>query len=126
MCALPDGARAQESKPEKPSIKVTVGGRTFVQYAPITIAERLGYFKDAGLDPEILDVTGGGKALEALIAGSADVTAGAFDHTIQMQAKDQHIVGVVLFGLHPTFALAIRNERAKDYRDPTSLIGMKI
>jgi sulfonate transport system substrate-binding protein len=126
MCALPDGASAQDSKPERPSIKVTVGGRTFVQYAPITIAERLGYFKDAGLDPEILDVAGGGKALEALIAGSADVTAGAFDHTIQMQAKDQHIVGIVLFGLHPTFALAIRKDKSSDYRGPTSLKGMKI
>jgi NitT/TauT family transport system substrate-binding protein len=126
MCALPENVWAQDSKPETPSIRVTIGGKTFVQYAPVTIAERLGYFKDAGLEPEILDVAGGAKALEALIAGSADITAGAFDHTIQMQAKDQHIVGVVLFGLHPTFALAIRNDKASDYRDPTSLKGMKI
>jgi NitT/TauT family transport system substrate-binding protein len=126
MCVLPDGARALESKPETPSLKVTVGGKTFVQYAPITVAERLGYFKEAGLEVDILDVAGGAKALEALIGGSADLTAGAFDHTIQMQAKDQHIVGVVLFGRHPTFALAIRKEKASDYHDATSLKGMKI
>jgi NitT/TauT family transport system substrate-binding protein len=105
---------------------VTVGGRTFLQYAPLTIAERLGYFKDAGLNPEIIDVAGGAKALEALIGGSADVTAGAFDHTIQMQAKNQVIVGVVLFGRHPTFALAIRSEKASAYRDPKDLRGMRI
>jgi len=126
MCAVSDSARALDSRLETPSLRVTVGGKTFVQYAPITITERLGYFREAGLDVEILDVAGGAKALEALIGGSADITAGAFDHTIQMQAKDQHIVGVVLFGRHPTFALAIRNERASDYRDPTSLKGMKI
>jgi NitT/TauT family transport system substrate-binding protein len=126
MCALPEGLRAQDSRPETPSLKVTVGGKTFVQYAPITVAERLGYFKDAGLDPEFIDLPGGAKALEALVGGSADVTAGAFDHVIQMQAKDQHIVGVVLFGRHPAFALAIRNDKASTYHGPSSLRGMKI
>lgn len=126
MCALPDGARALESKPETPGLKVTIGGKTFVQYAPITVAERLGYFKEAGLDLEILDVAGGAKALEALIGGSADVTAGAFDHILQMQAKDQHIVGFVLFGRHPAFALAIRNDKAPMYHGPSSLRGMKV
>ncbi|CCD95722.1 Extracellular solute-binding protein, family 3 precursor [Bradyrhizobium sp. ORS 375] len=92
----------------------------------MTLAERLGFFKDAGIDPEILDVSGGSKALQALVAGSAELTAGAFDHTIQMHAKGQKIVGVVLFGRHPTFALALRTDKASDYRDPSSLRGMKI
>jgi NitT/TauT family transport system substrate-binding protein len=126
LCGPPENVWAQESRPEKPSIRVSVGGKTFLQYAPLTIAERLGYFKDAGLNPEIIDVSGGAKALEALIGGSADVTAGAFDHTIQMQAKNQAIVGVVLFGRHPTFALAIRSEKAAAYRDPKDLRGMRV
>jgi NitT/TauT family transport system substrate-binding protein len=126
MCGLPDKSWAEESGPETRSIKVTVGGAAFLQYAPLTIAERLGYFKDSGLQVEILDLPGGAKALEALIAGSADVTAGAFDHTIQMQAKGQRIVGVVLFGRHPTFALALRSDKASTYRDPRDLRGMKV
>jgi ABC-type nitrate/sulfonate/bicarbonate transport system substrate-binding protein len=68
-------------------MRVAVCGKAFLQYAPLTIAERLGYFKDAGVDIEIVDVAGGARALEALVGGSAEVTAGAFDHTIQMQAK---------------------------------------
>ncbi len=62
-------------------------------YLPLTVVERLGYFKDAGLDVEISDFPGGARALQSLIGGSADVVAGAFDHTIQMQAKGQSIVG---------------------------------
>lgn len=119
-------ASADESKPETPSIRVTVGGKTFLQYAPLTIAEQLGYFKEARLNVEVLDVAGGAKALEALVGGSAEITAGAFDHTIQMQAKRQEIVGIALFGRHPTFALAIRNERAAAYHDPKDLKGMRI
>jgi len=126
MWASLDHVRAQEPKLETPSIRVAVGGKAFLQYAPLTIAERLGYFKEAGLDVEIVDVGGGARALEALVGGSADVTAGAFDHTIQMQAKNQKIVGIVLFGRHPSFALAIRGEKASTYRDARDLKGMKI
>ena len=106
---------AQGPQFETPSIRVAVGGKSFLQYAPLTIAERLGYFKEAGLNVEIIDLAGGAKALEALIGGSAELTAGAFDHTIQMQAKGQDIVGIVLFGRHPTFALAIRSDKASTY-----------
>jgi NitT/TauT family transport system substrate-binding protein len=117
---------AQDSKPERPSIRVTVGGKAFLQYAPLTIAEQLGYFREVGLTPEIIDLPGGSKALEALVGGSADITAGAFDHLIQMQAKNQEIVGVVLFGRHPTFALAVRAEKAAAYHDPKDLKGMRV
>jgi NitT/TauT family transport system substrate-binding protein len=125
MCASYDHVWAQESKSETQSVRVAVGGKAILQYAPLTIAERLGYFKDAGVDIEIVDVAGGARALEALVGGSAEVTAGAFDHTIQMQAKNQEIVGIVLFGRHPSFALAVRNEKASTYRDAQDLKGMK-
>ena len=126
MTALSVTVRAEQPKLETPSIRVVVGGKSFLQYAPLTIAERLGYFREAGLDVEIIDVAGGGRALEALVGGSADVTAGAFDHTIQMQAKNQEIVGIVLFGRHPTFALAVRSDKASAYRDARDLKGMKV
>jgi NitT/TauT family transport system substrate-binding protein len=129
MWRPPEKIWAQVSKLETPSIRVIVGGKTFLQYAPLTIAEQLGYFKEAGLNVEIIDVAGGSKALEALealVGGSAEVTAGAFDHTIQMQAKNQMIVGVVLFGRHPTFALAVRSEKASAYHDPKDLKGMSV
>jgi NitT/TauT family transport system substrate-binding protein len=42
-----------------------------------------------------------------------------------MQAKKQKIVGIVLFGRHPSFALAVRNEKASAYRDARDLRGMK-
>ena len=58
---------AQGPQFETPSIRVVVGGKAFLQYAPLTIAERLGLFKDAGLDVEIIDVGGGSKALQALL-----------------------------------------------------------
>ena len=74
-------------------------------YLPLTVIDRLGYFKDEGLDVEISDFAGGARALQALIGGSADVVTGAFDHTIQMQAKSQPITAVVQLGRFPGFVL---------------------
>src|SRR3954471_2061377 len=78
-------------------VRLAVGGQSALYYLPLTVTDRLGYFKDEGLDVEISDLAGGAKALQALMGGSADVVAGAFDHTIQMQAKSQRITAVVQF-----------------------------
>jgi NitT/TauT family transport system substrate-binding protein len=65
------------------------GGKNLFYYLPLTIAEQLGYFKDEGLQVEISDFAGGAKALQAVVGGSADVVSGAYEHTINMQAKNQ-------------------------------------
>ena len=119
-------ATAQAQKPETAKVRLAVGGKSSLYYLPLTITERLGYFKEAGLDVEISDFAGGAKSLQALIGGSADVVTGSFDHTIQMQAKNQAIVAVVQLGRFPGFALALRKERAANYSGPKDLKGMKI
>ena len=60
------------------------------------------------------------------MGGSADVVAGAFDHTIQMQAKNQPVVAVVELGQFPGFVLALLNARAGAYHSSADLKGMKI
>ena len=45
---------------EKKSIALGVGGKPLLYYLPLTLAERLGYFKEAGLDVQINDFGGGG------------------------------------------------------------------
>src|SRR3989440_7314611 len=124
LLALPASAQAQ--KPEVTKVRLAVGGKSSLYYLPLTITERLGYFKEAGLEVEISDFAGGAKSLQALIGGSADVVTGSFDHTIQMQAKNQAIVAVVQLGRFPGFALALRKEKAASYRGPKDLKGMKI
>jgi NitT/TauT family transport system substrate-binding protein len=107
-------------------VRLAVGGKPAMFYLPLTVTERLGYFKDAGLDVEISDFPGGARALQALMGGSADVVAGAFDHTIQMQAKGQRIVGVVEIGQFPGFVLGVLTAKAADYKGPANLKAMKI
>jgi NitT/TauT family transport system substrate-binding protein len=116
----PGAARAQTK------VRLAVGGKPAMFYLPLTVVERLGYFKDAGLDVEISDFPGGARALQSLVGGSADVVAGAFDHTIQMQAKGQPIVGVTEIGQYPGFVLGVLTAKAVNYRSAADLKGLKI
>src|ERR1044072_9130729 len=124
ILALPVNAQAQ--KPETAKVRLAVGGKSSLYYLPLTITERLGYFKEAGLEVEISDFAGGAKSLQALIGGSADVVTGSFHHTIQKQAKNQQIVAVVQLGRFPGFGLALRKDKAASYKSPKDLKGMKI
>jgi len=92
---------------EKPDVHIAVGGKVALYYLPLTITERLGYFKDEGLNVRISDFPGGTRSLEAVVGGSADVVAGAYEHTINMQSRKQHFQAFVLTGAAPQITVAI-------------------
>jgi NitT/TauT family transport system substrate-binding protein len=111
---------------EKPKLTIGVGGKPLIYYLPLTIAERKGYFKQEGLDVEILDFPGGAKALQALLGGSVDIVSGAYEHTISQQAKGNSIEAIVLEGQYPGIVLALPTAKAASYKSPADLKGMKI
>ena len=117
---------AQTAAPEKTHVKIAVGGKAFIIYLPLSVTERLGYFKDAGLDVEIQEVNSGTKSAQALVGGSVDATCGSFDHTIQLQAKGQIITSVVLIGRYPGIVFGLVKTASDRYHGPQDLKGMKI
>ena len=117
----------QAGRPEKPRFVLAVGGQEALVYLPVSVAARLGYFKDAGLDPDIQNFAGGGLALRALIGGSADAVSGFYDHTIQMQAQGRRIKAVVMQQRYPGLVLAVAKHAAdQGVRSLTDLRGKKI
>ena len=126
VAALALTGAAQAQAPEKRQITLGVGGKTALYYLPLTIAERLGHFKEQGLDVTINDFRGGAQSLQALVGGSVDVVTGAYEHTIRMQAKGQDVRALIELGRFPGIVLGIRKERAQAYKSPADLKGMKI
>jgi NitT/TauT family transport system substrate-binding protein len=124
--SLPLAFGSAQAAPEKQKVTIAVGGKAALFYLPLTLAERLGYFKDEGLDVQILDFAGGSKALQAMMGGSADVVAGGFDHVIILRARGQKLKAFVLMVATPSLALGISKERAATYKSPRDLKGMKI
>ncbi len=111
---------------EKKKLVIAVGGKSLFYYLPLTIAERNGYFKEQGLEVEIPDFPGGAKALQALVGGSADMVSGAFEHTINMQAKKQPIKAVVLQAGFSSITLLLPKDKAAHYKSGKDLKGLKI
>ncbi len=124
LLALAGGARAQSL--EKPKVTIAVGGKSALYYLSLTIAEQLGYFKDEGLDVEIADFAGGSKSLQAVVGGSADVVSGAYEHTINLQARKQYFTEFVLMGRAPQISVGVSKAKADAYKGPKDLKGFKI
>jgi NitT/TauT family transport system substrate-binding protein len=111
---------------EKKDLTLGVGGKGLLYYLQLTLTERLGYFKEQGLNVTVTDFGGGAKSLQSLIGGSADVVTGAYEHTIRMQVKGQPIQAVIEMGRFPGFVLAVRKDRAAQVKSFKDLKGMKI
>lgn len=107
-------------------VRIAVGGKAGVYYLPLSVAERLGYFKAEGIEAEIIDVTSGGRSLQSVVGGSADIGNGNFDHAIQMQAKGQPLKALLQYGRYPGFVLAMMSAKADLYKSPKDLKGLKI
>lgn len=122
LCSLALAA----APPEKPAVTIAVGGQASLFYLPLTLADRLGYFREEGLQVRILDFAGGAKALQALMGGSADVVSGGFDHVIVMRARGQKLRGFALQLATPAISLAVAPKHVARYRSARDLKGMKV
>ena len=111
---------------EKKDLALGVGGKGLLYYLPLTIAEQRGYFKEQGLNVTINDFAGGARSLQALVGGSIDIVAGAYEHTIRMQAKGQDIRAVIELGRFPGMVLAVKKEKAARIKSFKDLKGAKI
>jgi NitT/TauT family transport system substrate-binding protein len=122
--AAPALPRAQA--PEKSKVTIAVGGKNLLYYLPLTIAETQGYFTAEGLDVTIADFAGGSQALRAVVGGSADVVSGAFEHTVNMQAKGQSLRAFVLQGRAPQIVLGVNPKTMPGFKTIADLKGKKI
>ncbi|CAM4031498.1 ABC transporter substrate-binding protein [Roseateles saccharophilus] len=102
LCASLVGA-LMAAAPAAHAEKITlmVGGYEKIIYLPAKLAERLGYFKEEGLDVELLNEGSGVDAENELLTGAVQGVVGFYDHCIDMQSKGKFIQSVVQFSHAP-------------------------
>lgn len=112
---------------EHPHVVIGAGG-LFSQVAklPIVMANALGYFKDEGLDIELIDFNTGAKGAQALIAGNTDFVAGAYEHTIDLQAKGFVMVDVIGTNRYPGYILGVVKSKGAAIKSVADLKGKSI
>jgi NitT/TauT family transport system substrate-binding protein len=82
-------------------VTIMVGGYEKQIYLPAKLAESLGYFKDEGLDVELLNEPAGVDAENQLLAGAVQGVVGFYDHCVDLQAKGKFVESIVQFSQAP-------------------------
>ncbi|MGW5671785.1 ABC transporter substrate-binding protein [Micromonospora sp. NPDC003776] len=112
---------------EQPTtIKIMVGGLDKVIYLPAKLTEQLGYFKDAGVDVQLLSEPSGAQAENVMLAGQVDGVVGFYDHTVDLQAKGKCIESVVQFADVPGEAEVVATGKAGAITSPKAFAGKKL
>lgn len=119
-------AQAPTSKPEQSEVTLAVGGRTAIYYLPLTIAEQLGYFKDEGLQVELQDHASDSLALQSMLKGTAQVTAGSYEHVIDLRARGFNCLAFVFTGRAPQQVFGVSTRTFAQFKDPAQLKGRRV
>ncbi|MCW1409816.1 ABC transporter substrate-binding protein [Rhizobium sp. 1AS11] len=103
-------------------ITIMVGGYEKQIYLPAKLAESLGYFKDEGLDVELLNEAAGVDAENQLLAGAVQGVVGFYDHCVDLQAKGKFVESIVQFSQAPG-EVEMVSSKHPDIKSPADFKG---
>lgn len=118
--------RPQVSRLERGRLSIVVGSKAALTSLPLTIAEKLGYFRAEGLDVEVVEQVAGGRQLQDGLSGPADVVCGPFEQVIQLQGRGQFFQAFVLQARAPQVAIGVSTRAVPGYRGVADLRGRRI
>jgi NitT/TauT family transport system substrate-binding protein len=110
----------------QPTIKIMVGGLEKVIYLPAMLTQQLGGFQRQGVRVELLNQPSGANAETALLAGEVQGVVGFYDHTIDLQAKDQCITSVVQMANIPGEVIVVAANKAGQIKSAADFKGRKM
>jgi NitT/TauT family transport system substrate-binding protein len=94
------------------SLKIMVGGLNKQIYLPNMLAKQLGYFDAQNIDVTLIDEASGQDTEEEVVAGNVDAGSGAYNHTIELNAKGKYIETICQFGIAPGEAEVVSTKAA--------------
>lgn len=91
-------------------VSIMVGGIEKQIYLPALLAQRLGYFRQEGLNVELLSEPTGVEAVDEMLAGAVQGVVGFYDHNIDLQSLGKYTESVVQFSLAPGEVEVVSNK----------------
>lgn len=107
-------------------LTIIVGGMDKQIYLPGVLTERLGYFKEQGLDVDLINTRAGVDAENELIAGGAQGVIGFYDHTVDLQSKGKAIISIVQFSQAPGEVELVSSKLADKVKSPADFKGQTL
>lgn len=125
----PSGSEANSeaaSEGPLPHVTIAVGGASCVCYLPTVLADQLGFYKEFGVDAELVNFQGGSQALTAVLGGSADVVSGFYDHTVELAAKGKAMKAFVIYDQYPGLVLVVAPKNTDKITSVADLKGKTV
>lgn len=107
-------------------VRIMVGGLNKQIYLPFMLAERLGYYKEQGLNIALTDEPAGVDATTNMLAGKVDGVGGFYDHTIDLQGLGQSAESVVSMLVTPGEVELCRNDLKGQIKSPADWKGRRL
>ncbi len=124
--ACRDSRTSAASSSGAPQVKIMVGGLDKIIYLPAKLTEQLGYFKEEGVDVQLLTEPSGAQAENVLISGDVQGVVGFYDHAIDLQAKGKCIESVVQFANVPGEAEVVATGKAAQISSAKDFKGKRL
>ena len=98
-------ALSSEAGRALPRVRLALAASQSLYQLPLTLADRLGFFRQAGVQLEWLPQESGAKALSMALSGQADVVAGAYEHLFGLHLKGLNYQSFVQISRTPQVSL---------------------
>ena len=106
--AMPSLTRANTSAQP---VTVALTAQNSYYHLPVMLAERLGFFRQQGLQVSLLTHDSGAAGLASVLQGKAEVLAGAFEHVFELQRRGQAFQAFVQMADTPMLSLGVSTLR---------------
>lgn len=124
--ALPLALPTRAVTPGKlPKVSIALAAKHSLYHLPLTLAEQLGFFRQAGVAVDWVAHDAGAHAMASLVSGKADVVAGAFEHVFNVQYQQHKHQAFVLMGRSPQVCMGV-STRLSRLKSLTELKGARV
>jgi NitT/TauT family transport system substrate-binding protein len=107
-------------------VSIMVVGLNKQIYLPFMLADRLGYYKEQGLNIALSDEPAGVDATTNMLAGKVNGVGGFYDHTIALQGLGQSAESVVSMLVTPGEVELCRNDLKGKIKSPADWKGRNL
>ena len=92
-------------------VSIALTARYSLYHLPLVLAERLGFFRQHGVQVTMLSHESGHAALASMVQGKAEVLAGAFEHALELHYRGLPFQAFAQMTATPMLSLGVANGR---------------
>ena len=96
---------------EPRQITVAMTARNSLYHLPLVLAERLGYFRQQGLQVNLVAHESGAAGVTSVLQGRAEVLAGAFEHVFEFHRRGHAFQAFAQMNATPMLSLGVSSDK---------------